>query len=57
MDGLPPPKPIMLKERVSMLFLEYGELDVVDGAFVLIDKTGIRTHIPVGCIANNTSAP
>ncbi|MGB7567820.1 MAG: type I-E CRISPR-associated endonuclease Cas1e [Chitinivibrionales bacterium] len=51
MDGLPPPKPIMLKERVSMLFLEYGELDVVDGAFVLIDKTGIRTHIPVGSIA------
>jgi CRISPR-associated protein Cas1 len=41
----------MLKERVSMLFLEYGELDVVDGAFVLIDKTGIRTHIPVGSIA------
>lgn len=51
MDGLPPPKPIMLKERVSMLFLEYGELDVVDGAFVLIDKNGIRTHIPVGSIA------
>jgi len=51
MNGLPPPKPIMLKERVSMLFLEYGELDVVDGAFVLIDKTGVRTHIPVGSIA------
>ena len=51
MNGLPPPKPIMLKERVSMLFLEYGELDVLDGAFVLIDKTGIRTHIPVGSIA------
>ena len=51
MNGLPPPKPIMLKERVSMLFLEYGELDVLDGAFVLIDKTGVRTHIPVGSIA------
>jgi len=51
MNGIPPPKPIMLKERVSMLFLEYGELDVVDGAFVLIDKTGVRTHIPVGSIA------
>ncbi len=51
MDGLPPPKPIMLKERVSMLFLEYGELDVLDGAFVLIDKNGVRTHIPVGSIA------
>lgn len=34
-----------------MLFLEYGELDVLDGAFVLIDKTGVRTQIPVGSIA------
>jgi CRISP-associated protein Cas1 len=39
MDGLPPPKPIMLKERSSMLFLQYGELDVIDDAFVLVDKT------------------
>lgn len=51
MNGLPPPKPVMLKERVSMVFLEYGEIDVVDGAFVLVDKTGIRTHIPVGGVA------
>lgn len=51
LKGLPPPKPIMLKERVSMVFLEYGELDVLDGAFVLIDKNGVRTHIPVGSIA------
>jgi CRISP-associated protein Cas1 len=51
MDGLPPPKPIMLKERSSMLFLQYGELDVIDGSFVLVDKTGVRTHIPVGSIA------
>ena len=51
LKGLPPPRPIMLKERVSMVFLEYGELDVLDGAFVLIDKNGVRTHIPVGAIA------
>ena len=51
MNGLPPPKPIMMKERVSMLFLEYGELDVLDGTFVLIDKNGIRTQIPVGSVA------
>ncbi|MBW8003226.1 MAG: type I-E CRISPR-associated endonuclease Cas1 [Planctomycetes bacterium] len=51
MRGLPPPKPIMMKERVSMLFLRYGELDVIDGAFVLVDKNGVRTHIPVGSIA------
>lgn len=51
MSGLPPPKPIMMKERISMLFLEYGELDVLDGAFVLLDKNGVRTQIPVGSVA------
>lgn len=51
MNGLPPPKPIMMKERVSMLFLEYGEIDVLDGAFVLLDKNGVRTQIPVGSVA------
>ncbi len=44
-------KPIPMKDRISMIFLEYGQVDVKDGAFVLIDKTGIRTHIPVGGIA------
>lgn len=48
---LPPLKPITMKERVSMAFIEKGQLDVKDGAFVVIDETGIRTHIPVGSIA------
>ena len=34
-----------------MLFLQYGNLDVIDGAFVLVDATGVRTQIPVGSIA------
>ncbi len=34
-----------------MIFLQYGQIDVLDGAFVLIDKTGIRTHIPVGSVS------
>ncbi len=46
-----PLKPIPMKNRVSMIFLEYGQIDVKDGAFVLIDKNGVRTHIPVGSIA------
>lgn len=46
-----PLNPIPLKDRTSMIFLQYGQIDVVDGAFVLIDKTGIRTHIPLGSIA------
>jgi hypothetical protein len=48
---LPPLKPIAMKERISPLFIEKGEIDVLDGAFVVIDKNGIRTHIPVGSIA------
>lgn len=34
-----------------MIFLEKGKLDVLDGAFVLVDKGGVRTHIPVGGVA------
>jgi len=48
---LPPLKPIAMKERVSLVFIEKGQIDVKDGAFVVIDETGIRTHIPVGSIA------
>ncbi len=44
-------KPISIKERHSILFLQYGQLDVKDGSFVLIDKKGVRTHIPIGGIA------
>lgn len=46
-----PLKPIPMKDRVSMIFVEYGQIDVKDGAFVVIDKTGVRTHIPVGSVA------
>jgi CRISPR-associated protein Cas1 len=47
-DTLPPLKPIAIKERLSVLYIEYGQLDVLDGAFVVVDKNGVRTHIPVG---------
>jgi CRISPR-associated protein Cas1 len=40
-----------MKDRISMMFVQYGQIDVIDGAFVVIDKTGVRTHIPVGSIA------
>ena len=46
-----PLKPIPMKDRVSMVFVEYGQIDVLDGAFVVVDKTGVRTHLPVGSIA------
>lgn len=48
---LPPLKPIPIKDRISIAFLEMGNVDVLDGAFVLVDDNGIRTHIPVGTLA------
>lgn len=48
---LPPLKPIPIKDRVSVVFVEKGQLDVLDGAFVVVDKNGVRTHIPVGSVA------
>lgn len=48
---LSPLKPIPIKERLSVLFIEKGEIDVLDGAFVVVDITGIRTHVPVGGVA------
>lgn len=48
---LPPLKPIPIKDRLSVLFLQKGNLDVLDGAFVVVDKRGVRTHIPVGGVA------
>ena len=51
MPGLPPPRPLPLRERASILFLERGRLDVLDGAFVLVDEGGVRVHVPVGGLA------
>jgi len=51
LPGLVPPKPIPLKDRATILFIEKGQLDVLDGSFVVVDKTGIRTQIPVGGLA------
>ncbi|MBK5913906.1 type I-E CRISPR-associated endonuclease Cas1e [Rhodocyclus purpureus] len=53
---LPSLKPIPIKERLSIVFVEKGEIDVVDGAFVVVDAQGTRvrpvlTHIPVGGVA------
>lgn len=50
-DLLPPLRPIPIKERLSILFIERGRLDVLDGAFVVVDKSGVRTHIPIGGVA------
>ena len=51
LPGLPPPKPIPIKERAAMIFIERARIDVKDGAFVAIDSEGMRTHIPIGGVA------
>jgi len=43
--------PIPMKERSTMVWLQYGQIDVQDGSLVLIDKDGVRTQIPVGGLA------
>lgn len=49
--GLPPPHPIPLKDRASLVFVERAQLDVLDGAFVAVNADGSRTQIPVGGLA------
>jgi len=48
---LPPLQPLPMKDRISMVFVQYGQIDVLDGAFVVIDKNGVRQHIPIGSVA------
>ena len=47
LPGIAPPHPIPIKDRASILFIERGRLGVLDGAFVVVDKNGVRTHIPI----------
>lgn len=46
-----PLRPIPIKDRSAIVFLEYGQVDVIDGAFVLVDQNGARVQIPVGGLA------
>lgn len=42
---------VPLKDRSTYISVEYGVLDVEDGAFVLKDINGVRTSIPVASLA------
>ena len=42
---LPPLKPLPIKERISVVFVEYGEIDMLDGAFVVVDAKGDRKSV------------
>lgn len=47
-NSLPKLGAIPIKDRMTLAFVQKGELDVLDGTFVQVDSTGIRKHIPVG---------
>lgn len=49
--GLPPPRPIPIKDRSSFVWIGRGRVDVEDGAFVVVDDQGVRMQIPVGVLA------
>jgi CRISP-associated protein Cas1 len=51
LPGLAPPRPIPLKDRASLVFVERAQLDVLDGAFVAVNADGTRTQIPIGGLA------
>lgn len=52
LPGLQPPRPIPLKDRSSILFIERAQIDVIDGAFVAIDVNGsARTYLSAASLA------
>ena len=50
MRELPSLRPIPLKNRFSVLFLERGVLNVKDSAFLWVDAQGERVQVPVGSV-------
>lgn len=48
---LPRLTPLAIKDRLSVMFIERGQVDVLDGAFLVVDVSGVRTHIPVGAVS------
>lgn len=51
LPGLPPPRPIPMKDRSTLVFVERAQLDVADDAFVAVNADGTRTQIPIGGLA------
>ena len=39
LPGLPPPRPLPLKERSSIIFIEKDNVDMLDGAFIVVERT------------------
>lgn len=48
---LPKIRPVPIKDRVSVMFAEKCQIDVVNGAFVMVGADGVHTQVPLGTIA------
>lgn len=51
MKRLPPRSALPIKNRMSIVYVEKAQIDVVNGVTVAIDKHGVRTQIPLGSLA------
>lgn len=51
MKRLPPRSALPIKNRMTMIYVEKAQIDVVNGVTVAIDKNGVRTQIPLGSLA------
>lgn len=49
--NLPDLGSIPIKERLSILWIERSQIDIIDGCFVSTSSEGLSTHIPLGGIA------
>jgi CRISPR-associated protein Cas1 len=48
---LPKPPAVPQRERTSVVFVERGQIDVIDGVMVVTDISGVRMQLPIGGIA------
>lgn len=46
MTDAPPLKPIPIKDRYSTVYVEHGQIDVIDNAFVRVDEEGSAPTSP-----------
>lgn len=42
--------PLPIKSRMSVLFIEKTQIDVINGVWVALDSNGVRTQIPLGSV-------
>lgn len=51
MKRLPPRAILPIKDRLSIVYMEKANIDVVNGVWVAIDKNGVHVQLPIGNLA------